>query len=111
MPPQRPRFGCIIEAAFESRSVENSLTVVSLSPVATGIDVPAATLAIPLTSSGGTGSSNQRGSYFSKTLASLSAPEGVNCPWVPNNMSAPVPRVSRRALTIDSQNSNSLGVG
>ena len=79
--------------------------MVSRSPVAIGIDVWRATFAIPFGSSGGVGSSNQSGSYFSSFEANLTAPDGVNCPWVPKRMSALVPTASRIFFVICTANS------
>ena len=67
-------------AAPASRIRANSTLVVSLSPVAIGMLVPAATRAIPAMSSGGVGSSNHSGSYGSNLEARRAAPEDVNWP-------------------------------
>ena len=84
----------------------NSYLVVRRSPVAIGIDVACATRAISSGMSGGVGSSNQSGSYFSRRLAIRIAPLVVNCPCVPNSMSTPGPTASRICLTNRSQRSS-----
>ncbi len=105
-PPTRPSAGCRIEAAPVCSTRANSYLVHSRSPVATGIDVAAATLAISSGISGGTGSSNHSGSNASSRRASRIAPAGVNWPWVPNSRSAFVPTASRIALAKRSQRSS-----
>ena len=64
-PPGRPTLpssSCRMPAARVSMTRANSNLVVSRSPVAIGIEVPRATCAITSGMSGGTGSSNHRGS-------------------------------------------------
>ena len=59
--------------------------------------VACATRAISAMFSGGTGSSNHRGSYGSMRLARRMAEAVVHWPWVPNSKSTPLPTVSRSA--------------
>ena len=96
IPPTRPRFIWRIAAAPARNSRAKSYFVVNRSPVAMGIDVALATLAISSGASGGTGSSSQSGSYGSSRLASRIAPAAVICPCVPNSKSAFIPTASRK---------------
>ena len=67
--------------------------------MATGMVVERATRAISSLFSGGTGSSNQSGSYCSMRRAKRIAPEVVDWPCVPMRMSALLPTASRTART------------
>lgn len=80
IPPHCPTSSCMICAACFCSRFENSYLVTSLSPVAIGIEVCAATLAISSMFSGGTGSSNQKGLYCSSISAVLIALYVVSCP-------------------------------
>ena len=62
MPPTRPKFICKIDAAPSSSKRTKSYFVARRSPVAIGMVVPRATLAISRGLSGGIGSSNHSGS-------------------------------------------------
>ena len=70
-----------------------------------------ATSAIISGRSGGVGSSNQSGSYFSIRRAMRLAPETVYWPWVPNRMSALSPTASRISLQKRSDMSMRSSVG
>ena len=85
-------------AAPVSSTRANSYLVHRRSPVATGMLVWRATSAIISGRSGGVGSSNHSGSYFSSRRASRLAPDTVYWPWVPNKMSALSPTASRISL-------------
>ena len=80
IPPERPIDICKMEAACFSTKAANSYMVDNRSPVAMGMLVERATLAISSIFSGGTGSSNQRGSYFSNLFANRMALEVFVCP-------------------------------
>ena len=109
MPPTRPRSGCRIEAAPVASTRPNSYFVVSRSPVAIGIVVLRATIAIASSWPGGTGSSNQRGSYFSSRRASRTAEDGTIWPCVPMSRSARSPTASRILRQKVSQRSSTPG--
>ena len=59
------------------------------------MEVLRATSAMASSWPGGTGSSNQSGSYFSSRRASRTAEDGIICPCVPNSRSQRVPTASR----------------
>ncbi|MCY1241972.1 hypothetical protein D9M72_549060 [compost metagenome] len=104
-PPTRATFICRIDAALSSSTRWNSYLVVRRSPVETGIEVARATSAIAASCPGGTGSSNQSGSYFSRRLARRIAEDGTIWPWVPKSRSALLPTASRILRQNSSQRS------
>jgi hypothetical protein len=95
-PPARPRAGWRIEAPA-ARACANSRLVVRRSPVATGVRTARATRASDSMSSGGTGSSYQRGEKGSMAAPMRIAPPVENCPWVPKRRSARSPTAPRMA--------------
>ncbi len=98
-------------AAPVSSTRANSYLVHSRSPVATGMLVWRATSAISSGRSGGVGSSNHSGSYFSMRRAMRLAPDTVYWPCVPKSRSALSPTASRISLQKRSAMSRRSSVG